>query len=136
MDDATPEQLGFLQERLWDAGALDVFLTPVLMKKNRPGTNVTVLVSPGAREPATEVLFHESPTFGVRAHAVERDVLDRRHVTVKTRYGKVRVKEGSRAGNVVRAAPEYEDCKRLARAKSVSLQTVQRAALKAYEDVQ
>jgi uncharacterized protein (TIGR00299 family) protein len=135
VDDATPEQLGFLQERLWEAGALDVFLTPVFMKKNRPGTNVTVLVSPGQRDTATEVLFHESPTFGVRAHPVERDVLERRHVTVSTPYGKVRVKEGSRGGDVVRAAPEYEDCKRLARAKKVTLQTVQRAAIAAYEDL-
>ena len=135
VDDATPEQLGFLQERLWEAGALDVFLTPVIMKKNRPGTNVTVLVSAGSREAATEILFHESPTFGVRAHTVERDVLDRRFVTVKTRYGKVRVKQGSRGGKVVNAAPEYEDCRRLARAKKISLETIQRAALAAYEDL-
>ena len=135
VDDTTPEQLGFLQERLWEAGALDVFLTPVMMKKNRPGTNVTVLVSPGSREAATETLFHESPTFGVRAYTVERDVLDRRFVTVKTCYGKVRVKEGSRGGKVVNAAPEYEDCRRLARAKKVSLETIQRAALAAYEDL-
>ena len=135
VDDGTPEQLGFLQERLWEAGALDVFLTPVIMKKNRPGTNVTVLVSAGFREAATEILFHESPTFGVRAYTVERDVLDRRFVTVKTRYGKVRMKEGSRGGKVVNAAPEYEDCRRLARTKKVSLETIQRAALAAYEDL-
>ena len=134
VDDATPEQLGFLQERLWDAGALDVFLTPVFMKKNRPGTNVTVLVRPGERVAATDVLFHESPTFGVRSYAVERDVLERRHVSVKTRYGNVRIKEGARGGVIVTAAPEYEDCKRLARAKNVSLATVQRAAQQAYED--
>lgn len=134
VDDATPEQLGFLQERLWDIGVLDVFLTPVLMKKNRPGSNITVLASPGSRESATEILLHESPTFGIRAYEVEREVLERRSVAVRTRYGKVRVKEGSRAGKVVRAAPEYEDCKRLAKAKKVSLETIQRAALAAYED--
>ncbi len=134
VDDATPEQLGYLQERLWDAGVLDVFLTPVIMKKNRPGTNVTVLVNPGFREAVTEILFHESSTFGVRAHSVERDVLERRVVAVRTRYGKVRVKEGSRDGKLVRAAPEYEDCRRLARAKKVSLEKIQRAALAAYED--
>ena len=105
-----------------------------IMKKNRPGTNVTVLVSPGSRQSATEILFHESPTFGIRAYSVERDVLERRFVTVKTRYGKVRVKEGSRGGKLVRAAPEYEDCRRLASAKKVSLETIQRAALAAYED--
>jgi hypothetical protein len=135
VDDATPEQLGYLQERLWDAGVVDVFLTPVIMKKNRPGTNVTVLVSAGSRASATEILFHESTTFGVRAYSVERDVLERRIVTVKTRYGNVNVKEGSRAGKLVRAAPEYEDCKRLASAKKVSLETIQRAALAAYEDL-
>lgn len=135
VDDATPEQLGYLQERLWDSGVLDVFLTPVIMKKNRPGANITVLVSPGAREAATEILFHESPTFGVRAVSVERDVLERRWVTVKTRYGKVRVKEGLRRGKVITAAPEYEDCRRLASTKKVSLETISRAARSAYEDL-
>lgn len=136
IDDATPEQLGFLQERLWDVGVLDVFVTPVLMKKNRPGANVTVLVQPGDRDAATEILFHESPTFGVRSHTAERAVLDRRFVSVKTRYGKVNVKQGSHDGKVITVAPEYEDCKRLARAKKVSLETVQRAALAAYEDLE
>lgn len=133
IDDGTPEQLGYLQERLWDVGVLDVFLTPVIMKKNRPGTNVTVLVSPGGREAATELLFRESPTLGVRAYAVERDVLSRRWVTVKTRYGEVRVKEGVRGETVLNAAPEYDDCTRLARTHRVSLERVQRAALAVYE---
>jgi len=132
IDDATPEQLGFLQERLLDIGVLDVFLTPVVMKKSRPGTNVTVLAALDAREAATEMLFHESPTLGVRSYPVERDVLDRRFVSVKTRYGRVRVKEGLRAGKVVNAAPEYEDCKRAALRHRVSLETVQRATLAAY----
>jgi uncharacterized protein (TIGR00299 family) protein len=134
MDDATPEQLGYLQERLWDVGVLDVFLTPVIMKKNRPGVNITVLVRGGLREAVSEVLFRESTTFGVRAYDVERDILDRRFVTVKTRYGKVRVKQGLREGKLVQAAPEYEDCKRLASKKKVSLDTIQRAARAAYED--
>lgn len=134
IDDATPEQLGYLQERLRDAGVIDVFLTPVFMKKNRPGTNVSVLVTPGVRESVTEILFRESPTLGVRAHAVEREVLSRQSITVETPFGKVRVKQGSRGGKVVNAAPEYEDCARLARAKKVSLEKVQRAALAAYED--
>ena len=133
IDDATPELTGFVQERLAEAGVLDVFLTPVIMKKSRPGTNVTVLTDLRTRDRAMQILFDESPTLGVRFHEVEREVLERRFVPVTTRYGRVRVKVGLRGRVVVNAAPEYEDCRLLARAKNVSLTRVQRAALSAYE---
>lgn len=133
IDDQTPEQLGFVQEQLLDTGVLDVFLTPVMMKKNRPGTNVTVLVHPHGRDRATAILFRESTTLGVRTHAIEREALERRIVSVPTRFGKVRVKEGRFEGKIVNVAPEYDDCRRLARAKKVSLKKIQQAAIASYE---
>ncbi len=132
IDDATPEQVGFTQERLLEAGVLDVFLTPVLMKKSRPGTNITVLAELDGRESATEILFRESTTLGVRSYLVERDILERRFVTVKTRYGSVKIKEARRHGELLNAAPEYDDCRRAARKHQVSLSTIQRASLAAH----
>lgn len=133
IDDQTPEQLGYVQERLAKAGVLDVFLTPVTMKKSRPGIQVSVLVTPATREAATEILFHESTTLGVRAHEVEREVLERHFVSVKTPYGTVKMKVGLRAGEIVNVAPEYENCRRLAQKKNVPLKRIQEAALAAYE---
>jgi uncharacterized protein (DUF111 family) len=120
IDDMTPEQMGYLQERLLEA-ALDVFLTPVIMKKNRPGVNVTVIARPEARERVSEILFTEGTTLGVRYHEVRREALERRFVTVATPYGKVKVKEGLLGGKVVNRAPELEDCRKLATRKKVPL---------------
>jgi len=128
IDDMTPEQMGYLQERLLEA-ALDAFLTPVIMKKNRPGVNVTVIARPEARERVSEILFTEGTTLGVRYHEARRETLERRFVSVATRYGKVRVKEGILAGKVVNRAPELEDCRQLATRKKVPLKEVQQAAV-------
>jgi len=130
IDDMTPEQMGYLQERLLEA-ALDAFLTPVIMKKNRPGVNVTVISRPEARERVSEILFTEGTTLGVRYHEVRREALERRFVTAATRYGKVKVKEGILAGKVVNRAPELENCRKLATAKKVPLKEIQRAAMQA-----
>lgn len=131
VDDMTPEQVGYLHERLWDAGALDVFVTAVQMKKNRPGANVTVLLPQAARGDVSRTLFSEGTTLGVRFHEVEREVLERRSVTIETRFGKVRVKEGLLGGKVVNRAPEFEDVKRIAAARKLPLKEVQLAALAA-----
>ena len=132
IDDSTPEQLGYLQERLWEADIFDVFLTPVQMKKNRPGVNVTVLAPSGARERVSTILFTESSTIGLRCHEVERDVLDRGWTEVETTYGTIRIKEALRNGKVVNVAPEFEDARKLAAKKRVAFKQVQQAALAAY----
>jgi len=132
LDDMSPELAGYLLERLLAAGALDVFLTPVQMKKSRPGVNVTVLAPLRLRQDMTEILFAESTTLGLRYSEVEREVLERKLVRVSTRFGKVTVKLGLRDGRVLNAAPEFEDCRRLASRKSVSLKEVQQAALAAW----
>jgi hypothetical protein len=133
IDDMTPEQMGYLHERLLDA-ALDAFLTPVLMKKNRPGVNVTVIARPEARESVSRLLFTEGTTLGVRYHEVRRDALERRSVPARTRFGTVRVKEGLLAGKVVNRAPELEDCRKIAKEKRVPLKRVQQAALAALQE--
>lgn len=129
VDDAAPEALGYAQERLLAAGALDVFFVPAQMKKNRPGTLVTVLAAPESAEALTDVLFAETGTFGVRRTLAERSILERRVETVGTPYGDVRVKIGARAGRSVVASPEFEDCRRAAAANAVPLREVYRAAL-------
>jgi uncharacterized protein (TIGR00299 family) protein len=132
LDDMSPELAGYLLERLLAAGALDVFLTPVQMKKSRPGVNVTVLAPLHLRQDMADILFAESTTLGLRYSEVEREVLERKLVPVATQFGKVTVKLGLRDGRVLNAAPEFEDCRRLATRNRVSLKEVQQAALAAW----
>jgi uncharacterized protein (TIGR00299 family) protein len=132
VDDMSPEIAGHASERILQAGALDVFVTPVQMKKSRPGINVTVIAPADKRADMMEILLRETTTLGVRFHEVEREVLERKHVRVSTRYGKVGVKLGLARGEVLNAAPEFEDCRRIAASKGVPLKEVQRTAMAAY----
>jgi uncharacterized protein (DUF111 family) len=132
VDDMSPELVAHVSERLFGGGALDVFVTPVQMKKNRPGVNLTVIATPDKRQSLMDILFRESTTLGVRFHEAERDVLERKRVHVSTRYGKVPVKLGLARGKVVNAAPEFEDCRRIASSKRVALKQVQQAAMAAF----
>ena len=129
VDDATPQVLGHLLGALMDAGALDATLTAIQMKKNRPGTRVSALARAEVVPAVEEILFREGTTLGVRRHAVDRTELPRRIRQVKTKYGTVRLKVGVLSGEVVHVAPEYEDCRKLAREHGVALRTVTRAAL-------
>jgi pyridinium-3,5-bisthiocarboxylic acid mononucleotide nickel chelatase len=124
IDDASPQVLGYTLEKLLEAGALDVTMTPVLMKKSRPGTLLSVMASPDKTEQLAAILFSETTTLGVRTYAVERRVLARQFQEVETRYGRVRVKY-TETGSF---APEYDDCRRLASEKSVPLRVVMAAA--------
>jgi pyridinium-3,5-bisthiocarboxylic acid mononucleotide nickel chelatase len=120
IDDSTPQVLGYAMERLFTAGALDVTLTPVFMKKNRPGTLISVIAAPEMAEELAAVLFAETSTLGLRMIAAERRVLVREIAEVETSFGKIRVKYNDRGG----FAPEYEDCRRLAAEKGVPLRVV------------
>ncbi len=131
IDDATPQLLAWALERLLEAGALDVWIAPVTMKKSRPGHLVGVLSPGNLRASLTDLLLRETPTLGVRAFRVERSALERAFSTVQTPFGPVRVKLGLASGRRVNATPEYEDCARLAREKSVPLKDVLAAALAA-----
>jgi pyridinium-3,5-bisthiocarboxylic acid mononucleotide nickel chelatase len=132
MDDLSPQLCGPLLEKLFAAGALDVYYTAIQMKKGRPGILVTALVEPGRREAAEEVLFAEATTLGVRRQEWERTVLDREIVTVETPYGPVGVKVGRRGGRIYNAQPEFDDCERAAAARGVAVKEVWAAAVAAY----
>jgi pyridinium-3,5-bisthiocarboxylic acid mononucleotide nickel chelatase len=120
IDDSTPQVLGYTMERLLEAGALDVTLTPVFMKKNRSATMVSVLAAPELTEQLASILFAETTTLGLRILQAERRVLARNTTEVETAYGKIRIKYTD-AGAF---APEYEDCRKAAAAKGVALRTV------------
>ncbi len=132
LDDVPAEVVGYCFERLFAAGALDVFSTPIQMKKNRPGVLLSVLAPAQAIEALETVLFRETQTFGVRRYPVERRKLQREVVTVPTPWGAVRGKRGWREGGPEVFTPEYEDCARLAREYQVPLQDVYTAARQAH----
>ena len=134
IDDMNPQLYGALMERLAAAGALDVFYAPIQMKKNRPGTLVTVVAPPGRREALSDVLFRESTTIGLRVTETERERLDREEIAVETPLGAVRFKLARRGGALRNAAPEFEDCARLAAERRLSIKDVQAIAVKAWLD--
>lgn len=134
IDDMNPQIFGVLMDRLLTEGALDVFYTPIQMKKNRPGTLLTVIAPPDARARLTAIVFRESTTIGVRYREMSREVLDREVITVATAVGQVRFKVARREGRVLNAAPEFDDCVRIARARDLPLKDVQAAATKAFLD--
>ena len=124
IDDMNPEFYEYVMESLFTAGAVDVFLTPIHMKKNRPAVKLTVLTLKEKRDDMVKILLSETSTFGVRCYEMERFTLERKLTTVTTPYGKVKIKMGCLNGDVLQIAPEYEDCKRISRSKKVSLKMV------------
>ncbi len=124
LDDMNPQLAGYVSERLIEAGALDVTLSPVYMKKDRPGFTLTVLAKPEDRERLSGLLFAETTTLGLRAYPAERRVLERSWVEVETGYGPVRVKVARDGSQVRNFAPEYEDCRRVALEKGVPLKEI------------
>jgi uncharacterized protein (TIGR00299 family) protein len=131
LDDINPEILGNFVEQAFAAGALDVFYTPVQMKKNRPGVLLTVLCPETDGDKFTEMILRETSSFGVRRYTAERRKLPREFASVKTAYGEVTVKIGKLDGKVIQAAPEFESCKKLARQAKVPLKSIYEAATKA-----
>jgi hypothetical protein len=132
IDDMNPQIFGLVMERLYTAGALEVFYIPVQMKKNRPGTLLTVVAPPALRTTMTDLIFRETTTIGLRHYDVDRECLERTIVPVETPIGTVRVKVASRDGRVLNATPEFEDCAALAAAHNVPVKDVQALAMKAY----
>jgi uncharacterized protein (TIGR00299 family) protein len=124
LDDVPPEVVGFCVERLFAAGALDVFATPIQMKKNRPGVLLSVICEPGTAAELEAVLFRETGTFGVRRTTATRAKLRREAVSVQTPWGPVRAKRGWRADGFEVLTPEFDDCARVAREHGVPLREV------------
>ncbi|HZL43143.1 MAG TPA: nickel pincer cofactor biosynthesis protein LarC, partial [Verrucomicrobiae bacterium] len=131
LDDISAEILGHFLGRALAAGALDVFHTPIQMKKNRPGVLLTVLCGESDADKLTELIFRETSAFGVRRYSAARRKLRRKIVTVKTPFGPVAVKLGRLNGKIVQAAPEYESCKAAAAGRKAPLKEVYEAASRA-----
>lgn len=124
IDDMNPQFFEPLMDRLFEAGALDVFLSPVSMKKSRPGTVLTILADAAVADRCAALVLTHSTTFGVRAHTATRWKLPRDIITVNTSYGSVRVKRGRSGDRITILAPEYDDCRRLAQAAGVPIHVV------------
>jgi uncharacterized protein (TIGR00299 family) protein len=134
IDDMTPQLFGVAMDALLAAGALDVFYTSVQMKKNRPGTLLTVIAPPERRVSLTALIFRETTTIGVRYRESEREVLDRETVVVATAVGPIRVKVARQRGEVLNVSPEFDDCVRAARAAGRPVKEVQALAVRAFHD--
>jgi uncharacterized protein (TIGR00299 family) protein len=132
LDDMNPQIYGYFLEKALAAGALDVYTTPVQMKKNRPGTLLTVLCRPADTNALTSLIFAETTTFGARTYRAHRRTLPREQVSVATSFGEVRIKVSRVNGRILHVAPEYDDCRKLAVEKNVPLQQVINEALRRY----
>jgi len=133
LDDMNPQVFGYLLEKALAAGALDVFSSPVHMKKNRPGMLVTVLCKPEDEAKFHDMLFAETTTLGIRSSLVERRALPRQWETVHTRFGDVRIKVARLNGHIRQASPEFEDCRKLAEAQNVPLHHVMEEAIQSWK---
>jgi uncharacterized protein (TIGR00299 family) protein len=133
LDDVPAEVIGYCFDQLFAAGALDVFSTPIQMKKNRPGVLLSVLAPESAAPILEEILFRETETFGIRRYPVERSKLQREEVTVETPWGPIRGKRGWGRGAIV-FTPEYEDCARVARQHGLALREVYTVVRRAYQE--
>jgi uncharacterized protein (DUF111 family) len=132
IDDMNPQIFGVLMDRLYAAGALEVFYSSVQMKKNRPGTLMTIVCAPDDREAMTDIVFRESTTIGIRHQELSRVCLEREMVTVSTPLGAVRFKVARRGGRVLNAQPEFEDLAKLSTERGIPVKEVQALAQKAW----
>ena len=132
LDDLSPQVLAYVTEAALAQGALDVMLTPVIMKKGRPGTLLTVLCNESESAALQKLILSETSTLGIRIRQDRRTTLDRSHSIVKTEYGEIRMKIGSLAGEELNAAPEFEDCRTAALQHNVPVKKIQQAAVVAY----
>jgi pyridinium-3,5-bisthiocarboxylic acid mononucleotide nickel chelatase len=132
LDDLSPQVFGYVMEKLFEAGALDVFGTPIQMKKNRPGTLLTVLTKPAEADSLSKIVFAETTTLGIRRRDERRQILAREWQSVSTRFGDIRIKVASMNGTISSYAPEYEDCRRIAADQRVPLKQVMQEAMQAY----
>lgn len=133
LDDISGEILGYVMDLLLDAGANDVYYTPIFMKKNRPGILLQLLCSQKMLETMKTILFTETTTLGIRYYPLTVHRMERTYTKVKTKWGEVTVKIGLLHGEVVQRSPEYEECKTLAETFDVPLKTIFQAVWKAMD---
>ncbi len=135
LDDVPGEIVGYCFERLFAAGALDVWTTPIQMKKNRPGVMLSVIGTQANLAELEAIIFRETQTFGIRRHLAQRHKLQREAITVETPWGPVRCKRGWRDGQEPIVTPEYDDCARIARENGIALTEVFRVVTQSYKNV-
>jgi uncharacterized protein (TIGR00299 family) protein len=134
VDDLNPQVIAYVTGQALSLGALDVMCTPVFMKKNRPGTLITVLTDRAHAARLEELLFRETSTLGLRIREERRRCLERTIETVATPWGAVRIKAGLWQGREVQASPEFEDCRQIAEARAIPVKQVIEAAMRAYRE--
>lgn len=130
IDDMNPEIYGYIEEKLFEAGALDVFKTSIFMKKGRPGIKLSVLVDEKNEQTILDIIFQETTSIGIRKYKVEKIMLNREFSKVKTEYGDITIKKSYYKGKLVKYKPEYEECKSIAKEKNVSIDKVYKAVYK------
>ena len=135
LDELSPQIVGAVMQKLFAAGALDVWLTPIQMKKNRPGVMLSALCDEAVVSAIADVIFSETSAFGLRMEKIHRLKLARRFETVRTRHGEIIVKIGLKGERVVQIAPEFESCLAAAERAGVPLREVQAAAIEAARDL-
>ena len=128
IDDMNPEFYGYVMEMAFGRGALDAFMTPIIMKKNRPGIKLSILANEIDVEKLEELVLSETTTLGLRKYRVDRQVLDRRNLKLSTPYGTVSIKVGYLKNGQMKFAPEYEECKEIAQSLKIPIKKV-------YEDL-
>lgn len=134
IDDLSPENYEFVMDLLFEAGASDVWIENIIMKKSRPAEKLCVLCPPEDAKKMKSILFSHTSTIGLREIKLKKNALPREEKTIKTPYGNVRVKQSFYRGNIINTKPEFEDCKRLARENNVSLKNIQESLLKSLND--
>ena len=132
LDDLSPELTGAVMEKLLAAGALDVWFTPIQMKKNRPAVQLSVLCDEAHTAPLADIIFTETSAFGLRTEKITRLKLERRFEKVATEFGEVTIKLGLKQGRVVQIAPEFESCRTVSERSGLPLKTIYQAALNAF----
>ncbi len=130
IDDMNPEIYSYLIPLLFEKGALDVFLTNIIMKKNRPGVKISILSKEEEVQIFEDILFKQTTTLGIRKYKIQRETLDRQFIKVNTRFGIVTIKHALRDGKVLKYAPEYEECKIIAEEYDLPIKDVYQEILK------
>lgn len=134
IDDMNPEYYDYIIDSLFDAGAKDVYITPIIMKKSRPAAKLSVLCDTGAEKNIEEILFKETSSLGLRKYTVEKIILERKIERVKTKYGEVKIKSAFYKNKLIKSKPEYEDCIRIAKEKNIPISEVYRMVEKSMNE--
>jgi uncharacterized protein (TIGR00299 family) protein len=135
IDNMSGEILGYVMEKLFEAGAVDAYFTPIQMKKGRPGVIISAIVAESNLSSVELVLLNQTTTFGIRKYKVVRTILTREFKEVDTRFGKIKVKIGKYNGDIKSFSPEYEDCKRIAEERGIPLKQVYSIISKELENI-